>query len=294
MKTPIIPQYAPRLKLPVMCNSCGENVFPLVSQIPAEKSSIVIAGPGIDVDDLSDTASWRYRVSRADFVALSVVLTLVAKELSVVRTSPILKGTIIDRLELTWVYNKAIATQQLTNTLGLSEPSLGLSDIAYTYTSQIIGGDISLTITGNDDLGLPGSTAQDTKSILFGDLMWLGYGASQENVSASAIETFIEGLQTHNTVSSRVTSYFATGLANQKHFVAYPKAYGLGLFTKGIFTGGYVRLKKVGTIIKSTLGDSDIESDIIFTNSKGYSQAYYIYESLFDNQEDNITPFIIS
>jgi hypothetical protein len=124
--------------------------------------------------------------------------------------------------------------------------------------------------------------------------MWIGYGLSKINQSSSGLEVFIESLQASSIRIDRFNTYFATGGVNEKHFVAYPVTFGLGTFTKGIFTGGYVRLKLVGGILKSELGISDVESDILITNSKGYTEAYYIYESLFDNQADPITPFIIS
>lgn len=290
-----IPQYAPNMPIPNLCEPCGCNEFPIVDPVSVNgKSTVVLAGAGIAVADLSDANSYRFQVSRTEILNLITGLSLIAKELGVTRTSPILKGTVIDVIELDWTYNKSISSQALTNSGGLTPPTLLISDTSHDYVSQTITSNINFTITGNDGLGLPGSIATDTKGITFGDLMWLGYGPTKINTTSTTIESFIESLQTSVILTSRVYSYFATGGINQKHFVAYPKVFGLGTFTKGIFSGGYIRLKKVGTTLKDVLGDTDVESDIVITNSKGYAEAYYIYESLFDDQVDSITPFIIS
>jgi len=291
----LIPQYAPNMPTPNLCESCGCNEFPIVQpNSSGGKPTFVIAGPGIGVNDLSDANAYRYEVHTEPIIDLTVSLTLIAKESGVTKSNPVLKGTVIDEVDLAWTYNKAVTDQTLTNTGGLTAPTLGDSDANYNYTSQTLDSNTSFTINGDDGLGLSGSEAADTKSISFGNLMWLGYGSSLINASTSGAEAFIEGLQTSVIKTSRVHTYYATGGANQKHFVAYPKAFGFATFTKGIFSGGYVRLKKVGSILKSDLGMSDVESDLIITNSKGYAEAYYIYESLFDNQADAVTPYEIS
>lgn len=291
----LIPQYALDMPVPNLCESCGCNEFPIVQPVnTGGKPTRVTAGAGISVANLSDASEYHFQVSRVEIIALNVSLSLIAKEAGVVKTSPILKGTVIDAVELDWTYNKVIATQTLTNNNSLTPPTLSLFDIDFDYDAQSIISNTTFTITGNDGLGVAGSIDTATASISFGNLMWLGYGASKFNSSSSTLEAFIESLQINIIKTSRTATYYATGVSNQKHFVAYPAAYGLAIFTKGIFSGGYVRLKKVGLTIKSDLDVSDIESDIIFTNSKGYAQTYYVYESLFDNQADAVTPFIIS
>jgi hypothetical protein len=280
------------------CNGCGnpiKNIIPVFD--PPEGSNakdvIVLAGPGISVDNLSDADTWRYRVNAEEFQALTVELTLVAKELGVAKANPILKGTVIDTVELDWTYNKAINSQTLVNTGGLTPPTLDAADRDNDYATQNIQSNISFTIEGDDGLGQPGSEASDVESIVFGNLMWLGHGLTKIGSSAASLEAFIESLQTSVIKTARAHQYFATGGANQKHFVAYPKAWGLATFTKGIFSGGYVRLKNVGGTLVQDAGVNP-ETDIIITNSKGYAEAYYIYESLYDNQNDPVTPFVIS
>ena len=269
------------------------NIIPVTGGYTAQKDVVLIPGTGIQIDDLSDVNTYKFRFSTVVTVDLTVALTLVAKEASVVKTSPILKGTVIDELNLSWVYNKVIASQTLTNTGGLSVPSLTSSDVVYNYTGQNIQSGMSLTIDGDDGLMQSGSTASDTKSISFGNLLWLGKGPSKLNQAESGLEAFLETL-TSTVKTSRSHTYFATGSTNEKHFVAYPASFGLGTFTKGIFTGGYIRLKNVAGTLKFTLGVGDVESDIIITNSKGYAEAYYVYESEYDAQEDATTSFTIS
>jgi hypothetical protein len=152
---------------------------------------------------------------------------------------------------------------------------------------------MSFTIAGDDGLNLSGSTASDTRTLSFGNYMFLGEGSNLINASSSGIEAFIESLS-KVVKTSRSHTYYATGLENEYHFVAYPKSWGLGLFQKNLGPGGYVRLKKVVSTLKVELGIGDVETDIIITNEKGAAEAYYVYQSDKDWLEDNVTPFVLS
>lgn len=279
------------------CEGSGnptKNLIPVFDP-PATPGKVVevLAGPGILVDDLSDADTYRHRVTRVDIVALTAALTLVAKASDVVKSMPILKGTVIDEVELSWTYNKDVTAQTLVNTGGLTAPTLVVATRAHAYTGQTIGSNITFTVEGNDGEGQSGSIASDAESITFGNYMWFGHGTSKFNTSAAALEAFIESLSTSTIKTARAHSYFATGGSNEKHFVAYPKAWGIATFTKGIFSGGYVRLKNVAGTLVSDVGEG-VEIDITFTNSAGHAEAYYIFESIYDNQADAVTPFIIS
>jgi hypothetical protein len=277
--------------------SCGNqtfgNMIPVTGGVTEQKDVVLVQGPGILIQDQSDANTYKFRFSTVEITPLSVDLTLVAKAVGVTKTSPILKGTVIDELNLSWVYNTSVVSQTLTNTGGLTPPVLGDTDVDYDYTGQTIDEDMSVTIEGNDGLAQPGSIASDTASISFGNYMWLGAGASKAGQATSGLEAFLESLSSV-VKTSRVHTYYATGGVNEKHFVAYPKAYGLGTFTKGIFTGGYWRLKNVAGTLKVTLGMGDVETDIIITNSEGHAEAYYVYETEYDNQADAVTSFTIS
>lgn len=279
------------------CEGSGnptKNLIPVFDP-PATPGKVVevLAGPGILVDDLSDVDTYRHKVTRIDIVALTAALTLMAKAATVVKTMPILKGTVIDEVALTWTFNKEVTAQTLINSAGILAPTLDAVTRAHSYTGQAITTNTTFTLEGNDGEGQSGSIASDVASITFGNHMWLGHGTSKLNTSVGALEAFIESLTTSTIKTARAHSYFATGGSNEKHFVAYPKAWGLATFTKGIFSGGYVRLKNVAGTLVSDIG-AGTEIDITFTNSAGHAEAYYVYESLYDNQADAVTPFIIS
>jgi hypothetical protein len=287
-----------------MCTTCGcgdpnKNIIPVFDDNSeggggdSGKTVEVIAGNGIEVADESDVDTWRHRVSLETYTALSANISIIAKELGVAKSSPILKGTVIDALEIDWSYNKAVTSQTLSNTAGLTPPVLDDADRSYDYADQSITSNMSVTIQGNDGEGVSGSIDSDTASISFGNLMWLGFGLTRVGTLASSLEAFIEAFATSVVKTSRSHTYYATGGSNQKHFVAYPKAWGLATFKKGIFEGGYVRLKNVGGTLVQDAGVNP-ELDITITNSKGHAEAYYIYESLYDNQNDAVTPFILS
>jgi len=275
-----------------MCNCV--NQIPIAPTNASQKDVKIIAGPGIIVQDTSDLESFRFLVSATNVEALIATLTIIAKEAGVARANPVLKGTVIDRVELDWAYNKAVTIQSLSNTGGLTSPTLNAADRSYDYVGQVINSNINFTIQGNDGLGLGGSIDSDTQSILFGNEMILGEGVSKILTPTSGLEAFIDALATKVVKTSRSHTYFATGGAGQKHFVAYPKSFGLGTFEKLGFPGGYIRLKNVAGTLKANLDISDTETDILFTNPKGFQEAYYVYESLYDNQNDPVNPFTLS
>jgi hypothetical protein len=269
------------------------NMIPLTGGPTGQKDVVLVAGVGIKIEDQSDVNQYKFKFSTKTVIDLTADLLLVAKSAGNVKTSPILKGTVIDRFELSWSYNKTVVSQTLTNTAGLTPPTLVPADITALYTGQNITSNMSFTLQGNDGESQPGSIASDTESITFGNYMWIGAGASKINTSTSALEAFLEAL-TGQIKTSRAHTYYATGGANQKHFVAYPAAWGLATFFKSPFYGGYLRLKNVAGTLKSVLGIGDVETSILITNSAGYQEAYYVYESEYDNQADAVTPFIIS
>jgi len=275
---------------------CGGNEFPLITVDPGNgggKPVSVIAGPGIEVVDMSDANEWKFEVSAAPLIDLDVDLTLIAKKAGVAKANPVLKGVVIDAVELDWTTNKDIVSQTLTNNGGLTPPTLLAADRSFDYTGQNITTNISFTLQGNDGLGQPGSIDSDTKQIFFGNNMLLGVEEDFTNGTSGDLTTALAGFS-KVVKTSRAHTYFATGAANEHHFVLYPKTYGLATFTKGIFTGGYVRLKLVLGVFKQELGIGDVEVDYMVTNEEGFAEAYYVYMSLYDNQNDAVTPFIIS
>lgn len=269
----------------------NKNLIPVFAPSNEQKDVVVTAGVGIGVTDSSDADAFRFEVYASAYTALAASLTLVAKVSSVVQSIPILKGVVVDEVEFTISYNKTIAAQTLTNNGGITAPTLALDDVFFEYTGQAISSNITFTLQGNDGQSQPGSIASDAESITFGNYMWIGDGATKIGTATSGIEAFLESL-TSSLKTSRTHTYYATGGSNEKHFVAYPKTWGLATFKKGIFEGGYVRLKNVGGTLVTDIGEGS-ETDVSITNSAGHSEAYYIYESLYDAQEDAVTPFNI-
>lgn len=292
MNTPRVRQYAPFLPMPNICD-CGCSQFPVVPGNNGNKQVIILAGPGIDVDDLSDTDAWRFRVSGVAIEDLSVALTLVAKAGGVTKANPVLIGTTIDRVEFTWTINRDVASQTLENDGSATEPSLLAADRSKTITVQTITGDVAFTLAANDGQGTPHSIGSDVKSILFGNDFYHDKHADFLLTLTSSLVSALSGFS-KTVKTSRVNTYFPVGVANEHDIIGYPKRFGLATFTKGIFSGGYIRLKNVGGTLKSELGDMETESDILVTNAAGHQEAYYFYQSLYDNQADNVTPFVVS
>lgn len=274
---------------------CGDNIFgnmiPVTGGYTTQKEVILVEGPGIAIQDQSDATKYKFRISTTVIETLSVTLTLVAKAASVTKTNPILQGTVIDELNLSWVYNNPIVSQTLTSPL--ADPILTEVEVDYDYTGQNITTGISLTIQGNDGLAQPGSIASDTKSITFGNYMYIGVGASQILEAYSGLEAFIEAM-TPEIKTTRNKTFYPTADQYEYQFVAYPKAWGLGTFQKNVGPGGFLRLKKVGPILKAELGIGDVETDIMITNSAGHTEAYYVYQSEQDWISDNVTPTTLS
>jgi hypothetical protein len=110
----------------------------------------------------------------------------------------------------------------------------------------------------------------------------------------SEIPTLISGLanKQQQIKTSRANSIYGTGGVNKKFFIIYPAAWGEAVFTKGIFVGGFQRLKnEAGTLVVTVAGT---ELPISWTNQHGYTEDVYVYQSLYDNIADAVEPIIIS
>ena len=191
------------------------NLIPVTGGNTAQKVVIVQEGAGINVTDLSDSNTYKFTVSSENVTALTVTLALISQESSTPISNPVLIGTVIDEVNLSWTYNKTIVSQTLENTGGLTPPTLINTDVLYDYTGQTITANTSFTIEGNDGLALSGSIANDTKSITFGNYLWVGAGTSKISTATASIEAFIETL-TSTIKTSRAHTYYATGGVNQK------------------------------------------------------------------------------
>ena len=124
-------------------------------------------------------------------------------------------------------------------------------------------------------------------------MIWGDY-TNMTNQLVSQIPTLIADLASKNTEVKivRINNIFATGLVNRKFFVIYPAAWGEAIFTKSGFEGGLIRLKnEAGTLVQTVITS---ESPITWTNEEGHTEEFYIYQSVYDNAEDLVTPIIIT
>lgn len=281
------------------CINCGAtNNNDFYNPATVGKTAEVLAGVEIAVDDLSDSAVDRFRVNVDLTEQLVVTLTLIPYISTNIQTLPILKGNSVDRIKATWVYSEAIVTQNLQNTGGLSVPTLNAADREEDYTGIAVTDNISLTITGNTGEGfVPESIGADTKSVTFGNYLAFGAGVSLGGLSLATVQTYYDsfiGLGNTEIRTNRNATVYNIGGQGEKSFIMYPKSWGLASFTKGIWTGGWYRVKNVAGTLKLTLAGGDTETDIILDNGTGFTEAYYIYETFDDFKGDAITPTILS
>ena len=68
----------------------------------------------------------------------------------------------------------------------------------------------------------------------------------------------------------------------------------MATFTFDGFEGGFVRIKNVSGTMKTEVLDGETESDILLTNDEGYEEAYYVYQSVYDNREGGSKNVIVS
>jgi hypothetical protein len=285
----------------------NKNLIPVFDPGNEQKDVILIQGPGIVIENLSDVDTYRFRFSTTDITDLSVTLIAVAKQGGVTKStngSPlILIGTVIDEVELSWIYNTAAVEQELTNTGGLDEPVLSAGTLLYEYTAQTIDypitypyTNLSFTITGNDGLSQPGSIASDTKSLTFGNNLYVGTVSISLSGDAYATLQGLLDAMTKVVKNSRGYTFYPTANETQRQIIAYPKSWGLGQFRKNVGVGGYDRVVLVGLNLKleTEMSELDVESDIMVTNSQGATEAYYVYQSHNLFVADSVTPTILS
>lgn len=248
----------------------------------------VIAGTDILVEDLSDANQYQFRVNYNPVVALTASLSITGYVGGILQSEPILKGKIVDEIRSSWSYNKAVASQEL------NDISVPVGDRNKTETGLNVTDDISYEIEGNDGLGQGGSIAADTDSLLFGNYMIWGDYPKIDGQATTVVNTLIANLanKTQQVKRDRNNSIYATGGTNQRFFVIYPAAWGEATFTKGIFEGGFQRLKnQAGTLVVEVTGT---ELPIEWTNEEGHTEEIYVYQSLYDDRADALEPIIVT
>ena len=281
----------------VLNGNCADLCNPEIYVPPDSGGGIqsheLIEGTDILIEDFSDADNLVHKISYDPFLALTVSLAIGAYISSVLESQPVLKGKVIDETRSSWSYNKGIISSQTLDE-GSGPVSVPSVDRAKITTSLAITEDITYEVEGDDGQGEAGSIASDTESVLFGNYMIWGDYTNMLGQAVSQVPTLIANLANKNTEikRDRLNSVFATGGVNQRFFIIYPVVWGLGTFTKGIFEGGFVRLKSEGGILVDTIVTS--EDPISWTNEEGYAEDIYIYQSQYDDRDDPVEPIVIT
>ena len=290
---PITPIYS-NAKYVLNPNCADPNVSPIyVPESTSDgRTTEIIAGTDIFVEDFSDAAVDRFRVNYNPYIPLENTLTVQAYVASVLQSQPILKGKVVDELRSTWTYNKVIASQTLTE--NGSATSLPIEDRDKTTTGLSITADAVIQLDADDGQGRTGSTILDTETITFGNYQIWGDYTNMIGQPATSVSTLIADMANKNTQikTTRFNNVFGTGLTGRRFFVIYPASWGEATFTKGIFEGGFQRLKnEAGTLVVTVTGT---ELPITWTNEEGHAEDMYVYQSLYDNTEDLVEPIVIT
>lgn len=250
--------------------------------------------PQIRIIDNSNSVKDSFEIDFSPKEDLTGVLAMVLKESDTVVAAPVLKGRTIDEVNLSWTWNKDISQQILsTDDVEITNPTLSIADRSYDYTGESITENTVINLQGNDGSGLDGAIANLAQTVRFGNYYYRGHGASLFNGAVSAVQAFLDSLS-KSIETSKVKNLFGTGGNQEFFFFAYPKSLGLPSdIKKGIFSGGYVRLINVAGSLKTSLGDGETELDITVSNGLT-SEAYYLFQSLYDNQNDPNQPIEIT
>lgn len=289
-RNPVIPTYskvAPTVD--ENCVSCGQNsIFELPEGSASGKPTIVTGVSPIEVDDLTDSLAYKFQTRYSPIVQLSVALTLLDK-LDAPFPAITLFGTSYDEVRVSWLYNRVgdVQAQSLTNDGGLSPPTLAPLDVSHVYQGLNLEDTIKFTIAGDDQQGLPTSTASDNESIVFGNYRVWGEGLRKDLGSTTATEmiTFIESLISGSgkelTTTRKKNPLTGEGNTVDDYFYyAYPAAWGFATFFQNNNPGGFKRLANVGgTMVVASLDSLEAgELSLSVSNGLG-SEAFYVYQT---------------
>lgn len=260
----------------------------------------VTAGHSMLVTDNSDDEKWSHEVAYSAYEEVAVALSIVTKELTVVKTNPILSGTVVDAVECDWSYNAArdgdIATQTIINTGAGSDPSLNASIREYDYSALTIQTDATVTITGDDGI----SNDNDVEVITFGN--YLAVGVSDPSLLfllPENLQAVFDALATKTVKTTQAGHNFdAFGTSTEYMVICHPVSFGETIFTKNNLPGGYKRIYSVTRggsplLVDEVLG-GDTENAISIDNGKnGHTEDYFFYMSDFPERAGD-TPTILS
>jgi hypothetical protein len=254
----------------------------------------IIAGPGIRVTNMSvPLVMNKFKVSYVPSVQLTVILAMIAKAAGVVKSNPVLRGTVIDLVELTWAYNHPIASQELSaSDAALLSFAPAPIAVAYNYDTGIaIRANTKFTIAGDDALSAtPESKASDSEDIIYGNFILTGVGARQDKgSSAVGMKAFLEAIVAAGgagavKATTQVKNITTAGANLEHYYFAYPKAWGFSQFIQNNNPGGFKRLAVSGiNMVNADLNALIVgESDLMINNGL-IDEAYLVYQSSGDN-----------
>ncbi len=169
------------------------------------------------------------------------------------------KGQILNSIQLSWSFNKAIDDQTITGTNVVS-PTLIISDRTKLVTLISVSIDTTITLTA-DDISSDGNAAK-TAQVTLSFLNKLYYG---KKVIGTINSAFVLSL-TGELKANRTKNFTVNTGSGEYIWIAYPTAYGLGTFKTNGFDGGF-----------------NSPTTISLTNASGYIEDYYVFRSTNEN-----------
>jgi hypothetical protein len=297
-RTPVLPKYSKAVPfVNPNCESCDNgSIYTPPGGGFGGKSTELIEGTDIDIQDISDTLVDRFIISYDPQVNLTVGLQLEKRFNGNILSDPILiLGVVVDEVNLVWAYNRNndVVAQELSSPL--VDPVIGATLRAYQYIGVIITQTTAFRITGDDGEGVAGSEATASRSVLFGNYRCWGVGVRRDlgfttvaNMT-SFLESLIGGLGTKETTNTRAKDNLVGEGGNDQYFYYfYPKSFDGGdsfaTFLQYGNPGGFKRLGRVGGIMEVVPLDSygGGETDLLISNGVE-SEAYFVYQSTNGN-----------
>lgn len=270
---------------------CNKNTIYLPPDSNVNNDIELIAGVDIAIDDLSTVDGQKFRINYNPYESLIVTSTLIVRIAGTAISLPITKGRTVDGIQLNWTYNKQPITSQ-TFTLDGTDESLAVGIRESIKSGLDITSNEVVTITGDDGESRPGSIHLDSKTITFGNYQIYGNFTKMLGENVSTVNNMIANLADKVTITktTRQNSVYATGGSNRYFLIIYPKAWGEATFRKGLLDGGFIRLMNQAGTLVSSISEGNTEASIEWTNEFGYTEEIYIYQSMYDNIEDDIAP----
>ena len=273
---------------------CNKNTIYLPPDSSVNNDIELIAGVDIAIDDLSTVDGQKFRINYNPYIGLITSLSLGAYIEGTLTSLPITKGRIVDEVRLNWTYNKQTIVSQILTLDGVDE-SLDIELRTITKSSLNITSDKTATITGNDGESKSESVHSNSKIVTFGNYQIYGNFTKMLGENEDAINNMITNLADKATITktTRQNLVYATGESNRYFLVIYPKAWGEAIFRKGLLDGGFIRLMNQAGTLVSSISEGNTEAPIEWTNEFGYTEEIYIYQSMYDNIEDDTVPIQI-